>query len=400
MTTTDPARPEAPTAGDDLARRSGAELLALLRAEGAAVAPNLARGELLAALYAHRLGRGQPCVVEGVLELLPEGFGFLRSPGFDLAASPHDAFVSPSQVRALNLKSGHRVRGPLRAPRGNERFFALVHVDAVNGIAPAALPAVLAFAARTPVIGSRPLRPAGGDPALDALAALAPWCCGQRILWTAPPAWPLRPLLPRLFAALRAQTPALRTFVGLLEQRPEDLAAMRAACAPIAGCEVVGTTFDEPPARSVALAELLLATAQREVEAGGDVLLVLDSLSALTMAAQRAEPASGRWLCPGLDAQAVLPARRLFAAARQCAEGGSLSVLALLRDGGSPVDAALRSEFGNRGNSEVVVDAARLEAGAEVPFEPAATRTRPEDDVRSAAEQAAARELRACLARR
>jgi transcription termination factor Rho len=399
MTTTDDTQAALRDASDP-ARRSGAELLALLRAEGAAVTPNLSRGELLAALYAHRLGRGQPCLADGVLELLPEGFGFLRSAGFDFAAGPHDAFVSPSQVRALNLKPGHRVRGPLRAPRGNERFFALLRVDAVNGIDPAALPALLSFAARTPVVGSRPLRPAGGDPAFDALAALAPWCFGQRILWTAPPDWPLCPLLPRLLAALRAQAPALRTFVGLLEQRPEDLAAMRAACGAIAGCEVVGTTFDEPPARSVALAELLLAAAQREVEAGHDVLLLLDSLSALTAAAQRAEPASGRWLCPGLDAQAVLPARRLFAAARQCAEGGSLSVLALLRDGGSPVDAALRAEFGNRGNSEVVVDAARLQAGAEVPFAPAATRTRPEDDVRPAAERAAAQELRARLSRR
>jgi len=173
---------------------------------------------------------------------------------------------------------------------------------------------------------------------------------------------------------------------------------MRSALAGIAGCDVVGSTFGDAPERHVALADLTLAAAQREVEAGHDVLLLVDSLSALAHAAQRAAPSSGRWLCPGLDVQAVLPGKRMFAAARACAEGGSLSVLGVLRVGReSAVDQALRAEFTNRGNSEVVVDARRVDAGAAAPFDALATRTRPEDDVRSSAERTAAAAVRARL---
>jgi len=398
MTSADPASPPVATAGLDLARCSGAELTALLLGEGSPAGPNLSRAELLAALYAHRLARGQTVNAEGVLELLPEGFGFLRSPHHDFAAGPHDPFVSPSQVRALNLKPGHRVRGPLRSPRGNERFFAIANVDTVNGAAPDHLARRLAFAARTPVVATRPLALLGDDPAVAALAALAPWWRGNRVLWTAPPAWAGGALFARLVGALHANDPALRTFVCLLDQRPEDLVATRSACAGIAGCEAVGSTFGDAPERHEALADLALAAAQREVEAGHDVLLLVDSLSAMAGAAQRAAPASGRWLCPGLDARAVLAGKRLFAAARACAEGGSLSVLGVLRVGSeSVVDQSLRAEFRNRGNSEVVVDARRVDAGAAVPFDPIATRTRPEDDVRSASERTAAAAVRAGL---
>ncbi|MGB3965648.1 MAG: transcription termination factor Rho, partial [Planctomycetota bacterium] len=145
MTATRDSKTAAST--DELARCSGAELLAALAAEGSPPTPGLGRGELVAALVGARLQRGQAVTGDGVLELLPEGFGFLRCPALDYAASPHDPFVSPSQVRSVNLQPGHRVTGPLRAPKGNERFFALTHIDSVHGGPPAALAARPAFAA-------------------------------------------------------------------------------------------------------------------------------------------------------------------------------------------------------------------------------------------------------------
>lgn len=329
--------PSADPAVADCYFRDAAALLQELAAGGADVPPNLQRGELLQAVIAQRLDRGAAVVVAGALELLPEGFGFLRSPALDFAASPHDAFVGPNQVRALNLKPGQWLRGPLRPPRGAERFFALAHVDAANDAAPAHLAERLAFAARTPTSATAPL-PVGADLALRA---------GERALALAEPGAPSGLWLAGRAAELAAAAPALRVRACLLDQRPEDLAAAKNLAA---AAEVVGTTFDAPPERHVALAELALARCQREVEAGADVVLLFDSLTALAQAAQRAQPSSGRWACPGLDAQAVLPGKRLFAAARACAEGGSLTVLATLAGGDGTVDAALRSEFAPRAN--------------------------------------------------
>ncbi len=388
-------RSRAPT----LAALPAAELLGVARAEGVALLPNLSRGELLAAVLAHRLAQRAAVPADGVLDLLPEGFGFLRSVHFDYEASAADAYVSPSQVRALNLKAGQRVSGPLRAPKGGERFFALLHVDTVDGADAAALAHRLAFAARTPIVPRSPLPLAADTGELRALALLAPWQAGQRVLVAAPPAFSRAPFLARLAAALRSADAQLAITLCLLDQRPEDLAAARSQSAGTDGVEVVGTTFDAPCERHTALAELVLARCQRQVEAGRDVVLLFDSLTALTHARQREQPASGRWLCPGLDAQAVLPGKRLFAAARACAEGGSLTVIATaLHTTGSPVDDHVLAEFRHRGNSDVLVDAALVAAGAAVPFDAFASRTRPEEDRRDAATLAAVQALRERLA--
>ncbi len=394
MTRTDPDRSLHLAHADDLAARSGADLLAALLAQGVQTAPNLSRAELLAAFYAHLLSQGQHVLVTGALELLPEGFGFVRSPHLDYEASACDAFVTPSQVRALNLKAGHQVTGALRAPRGNERFFALSHIESVNGIDPARLVTRVAFAARTPMVATRPLALAGDD-ALRTLAFLAPWCRGQRVLVTAPPLWSRSPWLAQLAAALRTGDAGLRLYLCLLDQRPEDVAAVRAQLAPFAGCEVTGSTFGQVAERHVALTEMVLARAQRDVEAGHDVVLLVDSLTALVQASQRAQPASGRWLCAGLDAQAVWLAKRLFAAARACAEGGSLTVIATaLGAAAGTVDAAVLAEFHHRGNSDVVIDAESAALAAAAPFDAMATRTRPEDDDREASTLAAVQQLR------
>jgi transcription termination factor Rho len=397
------------TSRDELARMPAATLLATLLAEGVAVPPNLTRGELVAAAIAQRLAQQRHVRGDGVLELLSEGFGFLRSPWCDYEASPHDPFVSPSQVRGLNLKTGQRLTGPLRAPQGNERFFALVHIDSVDGGDPADAPARVSFAARTPIAGTQPLGLAGAEPRWTLLRHLAPWSRGQRVLITAPPSWPRLAFLASLAQSLAAADHRLLVSVCALDARPEELAALRTIVGSVASnngpspnitastITVTGATFDQAPARQIALVEMVLARAQRDVEAGRDVVLLFDSLSALTRAVQRESPPSGRWLCAGLDAPAVLPGKRLFAAARACAEGGSLTVLAtIVIEPGSVPDTTLLTEFRHRANGEVGIDPALAadDPAAALPFDVAATHTRPEDDTRSPAERAAAATLR------
>ncbi len=388
---------------EDLARTPASELLAALVAAGTTPAPHLSHGELVAAVIAHRLQQGERVVGAGVLEVLPEGFGFLRSLPFVGEASPHDPFVTPSQIRSLNLKSGHRLHGPLRAPKGNERYFSLAHVDAVNGAPPGELTTRIAFSARTPTTATRPLALAATTPALRALAEFAPWCRGQRALFVVPAAFPQRAMLGSVALALHAADPSLRILVGAIDQRPEALAALRAQAPTTPGFDVCGSTFDQPPKHHLAVAETLLALAMREVEAGHDVVLVFDSLTALARAAQREQSASGRWLCPGLDAQAVLPGKRLFAAARACAEGGSLTVLALANAATAGPDFAVLHELQLGSNSDVVVAAGEATAesagewDAALPFDLRLTHTRSEDDARPVAVRQAAERRRASL---
>jgi transcription termination factor Rho len=398
-----PSQPQrAPSAAASLQwpNWSGSELLAALQQGGPnqAPAPHLGRDELLAAMFALHLARNERVEVDGVFELLPEGFGFQRFPGHDLAAGAADVFVSPSQVRGLNLKDGHRIRGPIRPPRGNERYFALLHVDLVQDVPPEAARQHLGFAALTPLLPTQLLPLATDDLLWRATARLAPWCRGQRALLRCPDAWSRPASLATLARAIAAANADVRVHLGLFDQRPEELAAAKAQLAGLAVLDCVGTTFDAPPERHVATAALLLAQAQREVEAGAHVVLIVDALTTLARAGQLANEPSGRYLAPGLDAAAVQLGKRLFASARQAAEGGSLTVLAVLPHGGEhQVDAAIAREFAGRSHSDVVIDTALAAAGNEVPLDLAATRTRPEDDVASASERTAREALRAEL---
>lgn len=397
MTTKPPTPLRAPTS-TCCTDWSGAELRRQLAEAGAAPEPHLERDELLAAWFRLQLDGPERFDVEGVVELLPEGFGFLRFPGHDLVAGAADVYLSPSQVRGLNLQTGHRVHGAIRPPRGNERFFALLHVDTVDGSPPEAARQRPAFGALQPIVATVPL-PLGGDaPLWRTAAALAPWCRGQRVLLRLPAGWPSAARFAELAGAILAANPDVRLRLGLFDQRPEALAVAKAACAELPGVECVGTTFDATAERHVATAELLLAAAQREVESGAAVVLLVDSLTALARQGQLAQSASGRYLAPGLDAVAVQFGKRLFASARATAEGGSLTVLAsVLHDTGHQVDAAIAAEFTGRGNSELRIDTQLAADGVLVPLDLATTRTRPEDDVRSASERAAAQALRAAL---
>jgi transcription termination factor Rho len=242
------------------------------------------------------------------------------------------------------------------------------------------------FADRTAIAPSRPLA-LPDDDAGRALGGLAPWWRGNRVLITAPRTWPTARFFADLAAGLQRSAPDVRPVLCLLDQRPEDIAAARARTAA-AGCPVVATPFAAPPERHLALADTALGRALRQVEAGVDVVLLVDSLTAMVRARGRVATPSGGFAAPGLAAEALLPAKRLFAAARQCAEGGSLTVIAtVVADASSVVDDAIARELQPFSNSDVAVDAELVAKGAEPPFDPQRTRTRPEDDPRPQAER-------------
>jgi transcription termination factor Rho len=373
------------------------ELQATARSDGLDPAPNQGHAELLHAILERRLAGGVLGWTEGVLEVLPDGFGFLRSPSADYAARPIDAFVSPSQIRRLNLKTGHCACGPVRGPRGNERFFALQHIESVNGADEAHLATRVPFSERTPVLPTKRLSLDGpGTPEiLRAIDLLAPWGSGQRVLVETPPG-PIRArLLTGIAERLLANHGDLCVVACMIDQRPEDAAVMRRALAG-SNCEVVATTFDEPPGRHVALADIVLARVMRQVEAGADVVLLFDSLTALVRACNVEQAPTGRLLCAGLDAAAVQRAKRLFSAARACEEGGSLTVIATALSGTVRTEQAILEEFWHRGNSEVTFTEGALPG--ETVLDVVGTATRAEDSLLPAPEQACWRRLRRELA--
>ncbi|MBL9078358.1 MAG: hypothetical protein JNL08_12685 [Planctomycetes bacterium] len=373
------------------------ELLARLRAAGTEPDAAADQATLVVAAVAQHLAQGGVCRTEGLLEVLPDGFGFLRSPRHDVQAKPYDVFVSAAQIRHLRLRTGHRVRGPVRLPRAGERCLGLARVDDANGAGEAELAARAAFGARHAVLPTRPLPLAAGDDRdLAAIGLLAPWACGQRVLLVLPPDVGGGALLRRLARALAERTPALRRVLLLLDQRPEVHAAAHREFDDAPATTVLATTFDEPPARHGAVAEFALALAQREAEAGHDVVLLCDSLTALARADNLALAPTGRLLCAGCDAAAVQRGKRLFAAARALEGGGTLTVLATAVAGPTATDAAILEPFRHRGNAEAAFVAAATPGDAEL--DPLATFTRSEDLVLPPAALAVYRQQRAELA--
>jgi transcription termination factor Rho len=269
---------------------SGTELLDLAHAEGLDVLPNLERGELIVQILQHRFSQrdlGQQAVGwhEGVLEILPDGFGFLRSVRNDYQPGPEDVYVSPSQVRRLNLKPGHQLAGPVRQPRRGEKYFALLHIERINGGSVMDLRARVPFTARTPILPHTRLRldHPGASLRTRAIDLLAPWGKGQRALLAVPPGAGRTQLLQQLATALLHNHPDIHVAVCLVDERPEEVTALRRALAGPRS-DVVASTFDEAPGRHLELAEMALARAQRWVEAGRDVVLLVDSLSAVPRA--------------------------------------------------------------------------------------------------------------------
>ena len=335
----------------------------------------------------------------GVLEILPDGYGFLRSAEYSYLSSADDIYVSPSQIKRFSLRLGDTVDGQIRPPKEGERFFALLRVNTINGRTPDEFTERTGYDFLTPAYPDARLRlETGPEAGLDATTArlldlVAPIGKGQRGLVVAPPGAGRTTLLQDVARALLANDPAATLIVLLVDERPEEVTAVERA---LPGAEVVATTFDEPPERQVHVADLVLEKAKRLVEAGQDVVILLDSITRLA----RAHNAASETRTPGiLDASAVRGPKKLFGAARAVEEGGSLTVIAtILTETGSALDAAVFEEFTGTGNMTVTLRRDLASAGLFPAVDIAASGTRREEMLVDAPQLARVRALRASLA--
>jgi transcription termination factor Rho len=334
---------------------------------------------------------------EGTLDILPDGFGFLRSRRYNYQAGPDDIYVSPSQIRRLNLKQGHELAGPVRPPKESEKYFALLHVEAVNGRPVEDLRRRIPFANLTPLLPSERLRIEHDGCGLDMrlVDLLAPMGRGQRTLILSPPHSGRTVLLTHLAQAILSGNPDLYVILLMLDERPEEVTEAVRCTGPDDRREVVASTFDEPAARHVALAEMAVQKASRMVEAGEHVALLVDSLTSLVRAYNADVPHSGKILAAGLDAVALHEPKKLFGAARNVEEGGSLTVIATaLTDTGSRLNDVVVEEFSHKGNCEIVLDWHLAGLHVYPAIDVAGTGTRREDNLLPAEDLERLRRLR------
>lgn len=361
-------------------------LLELAEHEHVPAAIGLSKQELLFEILKHRaegigLGLG-----EGVLDVLADGFGFLRSRRHGYRAGPDDIYVSPSQIRRLNLRRGHWITGPVRPPKDGERYLALLHVDTVNDSTVADLRRRVPFDNLTPILPHTPLplEYPGCPLSVRAIDLLAPIARGHRVLVLAPPQSGRTRLLTEITGAIARNHADVFIAVLLIDERPEDVTDVMRTLPSGDRIEVVASTFDESSQRHVELAELLLEKVRRMVEAGEHVLLVVDSLSALARAYNLERPHSGKIIAPGVDATALLPPKRLFGAARCTEEAGTLTVIATaLTDTGAHIDDTVAADLRGKANSEIVLDPREAELHSYPAFDIARTGTRREDSLLS-----------------
>ena len=361
-----------------------AQLLECARLEGIEGYAGHSRQELIFLLLKRRVTSAGLGWGEGVLDVLPDGFGFLRSRRSSYQAGPDDIYVSPSQIRRLNLKSGHLIAGPVRPPKEGEKYFALLHVEAVNGGTIEELRQRIPFEDLTPLLPSQRLRfeHPGCGPDLRLLDLICPMGKGQRTLVLTPPQSSRTRLLTHMAQGLLHNHPELQVILLLVDERPEEVTDVLRNTAPEERREVAASTFEEPPARHVAIAETVLDRARRMVEAGQDVVLILDSLTALVRAYNIELPHSGKIVSAGLDATALLRPKRLFASARATEEAGTLTVIATaLTQTESRLNDAIVEEFAGKANCEIVLDRALAEQHIYPAFDLARTGTRREDSL-------------------
>ena len=335
---------------------------------------------------------------EGTLDILPDGFGFLRSRRYNYQAGPDDIYVSPSQIRRLSLRQGHQLAGPVRPPKDGEKYFALLHVEAVNGKPIEELRARIPFENLTPLLPSQRLVLEHEGCGLDVrlIDLLAPMGRGQRTLILSPPHSGRTVLLIHLAQAILTGNPDIYVILLLLDERPEEVTEAVRNTGPDTQREVVASTFDEPAARHVALAELAMMKARRMVEGGAHVAVLMDSLTSLTRAYNGEVPHSGKILSAGLDAAALQEPRRLFGAARSVEEGGSLTVIATsLTDTESHINDAICEEFKGKANCEITLDRELASLHIYPAIDICGTGTRREDSLLPAAVLAKLRRLRA-----
>ena len=318
-------------------------------------APRMRKQELMFAILKKRAKAGEQVYGDGVLEILPDGFGFLRSPDASYMASTDDIYISPSQIRRFNLHTGDSIEGEVRTPKDGERYFALVKVDKVNGAPPEASKHRMLFENLTPLHPDKPLKLERNISAQENITGriidmIAPIGKGQRGLLVASPKSGKTVMLQHMAHAITANHPDVTLFVLLIDERPEEVTEMQRS---VHG-EVIASTFDEPATRHVQVAEMVLEKAERLVEMKKDVVILLDSITRLARAYNTVIPASGKVLTGGVDANALQRPKRFFGAARNVEEGGSLTIIATaLIETGSRMDDVIYEEFKGTGNMEV-----------------------------------------------
>ena len=318
-------------------------------------ANRMRKQELMFAILKRRAKEGEQIFGDGTLEVLPDGFGFLRSPETSYLASTDDIYISPSQIRRFNLHTGDSIEGEVRTPKEGERYFALVKVEKVNGQAPENLKHRILFENLTPLFPNEHLvleRDIRGDENLTGrvIDMIAPIGKGQRALIVASPKSGKTVLMQHIAHAITANHPDCVLFVLLIDERAEEVTDMQRT---VKG-EVVASTFDEPAARHVQVTEMVIEKAKRLAESKKDVVILLDSITRLARAYNNVMPTSGRVLSGGVDANALHRPKRVFGAARNLEEGGSLTIIATaLVDTGSRMDDVIYEEFKGTGNMEV-----------------------------------------------
>ena len=330
------------------------ELVSTARSLGIDNAAGLKKQELIFEIVRKRPGGSSGAHGEGVLETLPDGFGFLRSPDCNYLPGPDDIYVSPSQIRLFNLRTGDLVYGRVRAPKEGERYFALIRIEKVNGRSPDEERDKILFDNFAPIHPQRVIAFDSPDVRLRLIERLLPLGFGQRIAVLTPPRAGRTTLLRDLCRAIHAANPDTIMMVLLVDERPEEVSAMQEAVT----AEVLSSTFDEPPQRHVQVSDMVIERAKRLVEQGRDVVLLVDSLSRLARAHNATAPTGGRELRGGVDIAAIHKARRFFGAGRSLDGGGSLTMVAtVLTDTGHDVDEVLLQEVQGTANAEIRLDA-------------------------------------------
>ncbi len=314
--------------------------------------------ELMFAIIKKRARAGEQVFADGVLEILPDGFGFLRSPDTSYTASTDDIYISPSQVRRFNLHTGDMIEGEVRIPKDGERYFALTKLDQVNGDLPENNKHKVMFENLTPLFAREQMKleqDIKGDENITGriIDIIAPIGKGQRALLVAPPKSGKTVMMQHIAHAIAANYPDSHMMVLLVDERPEEVTEMQRSVK----AEVIASTFDEPAARHVHVAEMVIERAKRLVELKKDVVILLDSITRLARAYNNVVPSSGKVLTGGVDANALQRPKRFFGAARKVEEGGSLTIIATaLIDTGSRMDEVIFEEFKGTGNCEIHLD--------------------------------------------
>ena len=340
----------------ELKVKSMTELMALADEFNVENASSLRKQELIFALLQNCSSQNGAIYGDGVLEILPDGFGFLRSPLCSYMPGPDDIYVSPSQIRRFGLRKGDIVSGQIRPPKEGERYFALLKVNEIGYEPPANAKNLVLFDNLTPVYPDRRMTMENGEKMFSGrvIDLMAPVGCGQRGIIVAPPRTGKTILLQSMANAINANNPDVYLIVLLIDERPEEVTDMERT---VKQAEVISSTFDEPPQRHVQVCEMVLEKAKRLVERKRDVVILLDSITRLGRAYNAVTPSSGRVLTGGLDANALQRPKRFFGAARNIEEGGSLTIIATaLIDTGSRMDEVIFEEFKGTGNMEIYLD--------------------------------------------